>query len=455
MKKMSKLLLVVGLLGIGFSPVASGDIRVEVKKGKEESQKAAQGLELEATGNAIVVKPSGGARKGTAETAPSGVGSAQKPGSGRGAGHLKPMPQGPRSGAPGMEKRVFIGVALVEVPPAVRAHLDVPAGAGIMVEQALPSSPAEKAGIQAHDIIVKLDDQIIVNGPQLQSLVQMKKKGDAVTLAVMRKGKERQVEVVLGEQELLKPMEIRDQQVLPSWQGAVPQGGTILRGGQFWRDTPVSPAPPANPGPGMEDHRRAMKNLEEHQAQLRKQNEEVRQRLEKAMEEHRRLIGQRGALRERLGLDDSDAPEDEDGEASEAAGGGFPVHVYADSHAVVIDGPNGKMEFKSSGGDGTLVIVGPDGEVVFDGELKVPAEMEDLPAKAAAILELMDVERLPFLGEMPVLDGGGEVEVEVDVDVEVQGESKGDRKKVEAEEVKERPLSKDQQRRLGNGGAVN
>ncbi|MEM8953426.1 MAG: PDZ domain-containing protein [Verrucomicrobiota bacterium] len=435
---MSKLMLLVSLLVSALCAAAWGDIRIEVKRGDEDGG-------VKARGNSILATKKEAAREGDDEEAMTRAKSTQKTPSNRGSRDFSEIPPGQRAGAGERERRVFIGVALAEVPPAVRAHLDIPVGAGIMVEQALPNSPAEKAGIQAHDIVVRLDDQIIVNGPQLQSLVQMKKKGDTVTLTVMRKGKERQMEVELGEQELLKPMAVPSRSRPPDSRITPRREESILRGGSIWRDPPVAPVPPAPPAKSEKDveaYSRAMEAWEEQQARLKKQNEEMRERLEEAMEQHRRSMPRRRIPGDPGGSIDGERASDVDASSAAAGADGFPVHVYADSHAIVIDGPSGKMEFKSSGEDGTLVIMGPDGEVVFDGALEVPAELKDLPAKAAAILELMDVEELPFLGRIPALKG--DEEADVDGDLEVQDESNGDQKKGEGAEVKER--------RLENGG---
>ena len=50
-------------------------------------------------------------------------------------------------------------------------------------------SPAEAAGIQVHDVLVKLDDQKLVNPPQLEVLVRALKPGDTVALAAIHESK--------------------------------------------------------------------------------------------------------------------------------------------------------------------------------------------------------------------------------------------------------------------------
>lgn len=97
-----------------------------------------------------------------------------------------------------VEQVTFLGVAPVEVSPGVRAQLDLPPGAGIAVGEVLPDSPADRAGLKEHDVITRLDDQILLLPEQLQMLVRMKKPGDEITIAYIRKSKESTVKVKLA-----------------------------------------------------------------------------------------------------------------------------------------------------------------------------------------------------------------------------------------------------------------
>ena len=63
-------------------------------------------------------------------------------------------------------------------------------------------SPAHKAGIQQFDILLKLDDQILVNPDQLKYLVHAKNPTERVEMTLLRKGKKRKIAVLLGEIEL-------------------------------------------------------------------------------------------------------------------------------------------------------------------------------------------------------------------------------------------------------------
>ena len=96
----------------------------------------------------------------------------------------------------------FLGVYAVPVNPAVSKQLQLTDGLYLSLAQTIPDSPAAKAGLEQFDLLMKFDDQILVNPEQLQALVRSKKKGDLVKLSIMRGGKELAVEVELEEQQV-------------------------------------------------------------------------------------------------------------------------------------------------------------------------------------------------------------------------------------------------------------
>ncbi len=100
------------------------------------------------------------------------------------------------------EKVTFLGVAAEPVGDEVRAQLPLQAGEGLAVRHVMPESPAGKAGVVEHDILTRLDDQILVSGDQLRALVKMRKPGDSVKLTFLRKGEKKEATVALTEHEV-------------------------------------------------------------------------------------------------------------------------------------------------------------------------------------------------------------------------------------------------------------
>ena len=84
--------------------------------------------------------------------------------------------------------KTWLGVVLNEVSPAVASQLPLDPGTGLIVEHVTPESPAAKAGLQKHDVLVRLGDQLLITPKQLQTLVANRKAGDTVEIAFLRKG---------------------------------------------------------------------------------------------------------------------------------------------------------------------------------------------------------------------------------------------------------------------------
>lgn len=100
-----------------------------------------------------------------------------------------------------MEKVTYAGVNVVEVPEVVSKHLPIPKGMGLVVAEIVKDSPADKAGIRKDDILLKFDDQLLASQDQLRKLTRSRKSGERVKIALMQEGKEKAVEMVLGERE--------------------------------------------------------------------------------------------------------------------------------------------------------------------------------------------------------------------------------------------------------------
>jgi len=54
-------------------------------------------------------------------------------------------------------KNYFLGIECDRVPKALRVHLNLPEGQGLIVVRVIPESPAAKAGLAPHDILLKAD----------------------------------------------------------------------------------------------------------------------------------------------------------------------------------------------------------------------------------------------------------------------------------------------------------
>ncbi len=72
-------------------------------------------------------------------------------------------------------------------------------GKGVKVGGVVPSSPAEKSGLQKGDVIVKFDGKPVNNLRDYSNLLKQHKPGDKVVLTIERNGEKLDVNLILGE----------------------------------------------------------------------------------------------------------------------------------------------------------------------------------------------------------------------------------------------------------------
>lgn len=92
----------------------------------------------------------------------------------------------------------YLGIALEGIDEPLRTQLQIPDTMGLLVSWVDEESPS-KGVLEKYDVILRLDDQMIINADQLQSLVRMHKPGDDVTLHIVRQAKAKDVTVKLVE----------------------------------------------------------------------------------------------------------------------------------------------------------------------------------------------------------------------------------------------------------------
>ncbi len=95
----------------------------------------------------------------------------------------------------------FMGITVNDLTAEQTEAAGLPQGVGLQLSYVVPHGPADKAGLIQGDVLHMANDQILVNGPQLQVLVRMHDPGDQIVMRVLRDGKIEQVPVELGKWE--------------------------------------------------------------------------------------------------------------------------------------------------------------------------------------------------------------------------------------------------------------
>lgn len=99
----------------------------------------------------------------------------------------------------GHVQRPMIGVSIRDIRPEDAEIYGLPRVSGALVERVEPGSPAERAGLQAEDVVVEVNDQPVGYSNQLQARVAQYHPGDRVTVGYYRNGELRETEVRLGQ----------------------------------------------------------------------------------------------------------------------------------------------------------------------------------------------------------------------------------------------------------------
>lgn len=110
---------------------------------------------------------------------------------------IKPLIERLRAGkpAPGTP---FIGLASVNLTEELKDQLGVPVDKGAVVQDVTPGSPAENAGLQTGDVVVKFGSKDVSTAAELVAAVREKEPGDKVELTYYRSDNKRTVELTVG-----------------------------------------------------------------------------------------------------------------------------------------------------------------------------------------------------------------------------------------------------------------
>ncbi|MDT9001283.1 Do family serine endopeptidase [Paucibacter sp. APW11] len=92
-----------------------------------------------------------------------------------------------------------IGVGIGDLSKEVAEALGLEKAQGVVVRSVEPGSPAEKGGVEAGDIIIKLDGRQLSNANDLRRSVAANKPGSKSVLQVFRRGAYKELTLVIGE----------------------------------------------------------------------------------------------------------------------------------------------------------------------------------------------------------------------------------------------------------------
>lgn len=102
-------------------------------------------------------------------------------------------------GAQAETPKVMLGVHMSEPGPALEKHLNLESGTTTLVAGLYEGLPAEDAGLEQYDVIVKIDGQTPADQATIRKTLAEKEPGDVVKLTIIQSGKKSDVSVTLAE----------------------------------------------------------------------------------------------------------------------------------------------------------------------------------------------------------------------------------------------------------------
>jgi serine protease Do len=102
----------------------------------------------------------------------------------------------------GHVRRPLLGISIGVIEPEDAQVYGLPRIAGVLVEDFPPGSPAERAGLRRHDVIVAIGGEPVERPGQFQRLVATHRPGDVVEVDVVRYGQRHRFAVRLTEANL-------------------------------------------------------------------------------------------------------------------------------------------------------------------------------------------------------------------------------------------------------------
>jgi serine protease Do len=100
--------------------------------------------------------------------------------------------------ADGRVTRGYLGLSLNDLTPDLADEFNLPGRSGALVDDVMPNTPAQKAGLKSGDVITGVNGKEVADANSLTLTISESSPGSTATLNVMRDGQAKSIDVVLG-----------------------------------------------------------------------------------------------------------------------------------------------------------------------------------------------------------------------------------------------------------------
>lgn len=95
------------------------------------------------------------------------------------------------------DDRPKMGVFLAPVDGALASQLGIDAGCATLIQGVVEGGAADRAGLEAHDVIIRVEDETCASPDEVREEVRERGKGDPLRLKVLRAGEPHRFTVTL------------------------------------------------------------------------------------------------------------------------------------------------------------------------------------------------------------------------------------------------------------------
>jgi S1-C subfamily serine protease len=96
-------------------------------------------------------------------------------------------------------KQGWLGVYVQQITEEIKEAMDLKSEEGVLIRDVVENSPADKSGIEKGDVILSFGQEKVLDTEQFIRMVKKTSPGDKVELLVLRDGKEKTLNINMGE----------------------------------------------------------------------------------------------------------------------------------------------------------------------------------------------------------------------------------------------------------------